>query len=245
MTLSKLQSFNSSLNSQKEKSYSMFNQLAENYDLINRVLSLGIDHGWRKKLISLLPKSSQLEGLDLATGTGDLVVQMLSLPQIQSLIGVDLSKEMLRKAYKKTWGKKHAHKASYLLADALSIPFAENSFNFVTMAFGLRNVTSIEECFKEIKRVLKPGGKALILEFSIPQNKLLQKFYLFYLKKFVPVVGGYLSSNQSAYQYLNDTILEFPSGQNLCDIMSAAGLGEVSCIPLSGGIASIYVGYKL
>jgi demethylmenaquinone methyltransferase/2-methoxy-6-polyprenyl-1,4-benzoquinol methylase len=188
-------------------------------------------------------KNQQL--LDLATGTGDVVFSLLKhCPQISRAYGSDMARKMLESAHKKARKKKQDKKTSFIISDAGNIPFKNNTFNVATIAFGIRNVSDPPRVLEEMKRVLKEGGKALILEFSLPASKIMRKLHLFYLRHIIPGVGAVISRDKDAYRYLNKTIETFPYGESFCKWMREAGFGDVSFTPLTFGVATLYQGEK-
>ena len=222
--------------------WKMFDRISPRYDLVNRVLSFGIDIYWRRQVAKYLPATPSIDLLDLATGTGD---QMLSLVnQIKSGLGIDMSEEMLKLGARKASKKGHADKLSFLRGDATAISLPEEAVDAVTMSFGIRNVTDVSLCMQEMHRVLRPSGRTLILEFSLPKNRLIRAAHLFYLRKVLPAVGGFISGNKEAYRYLNSTIETFPYGAEFCKLLEEAGFERARAIPLSFGIATLYVGEK-
>jgi demethylmenaquinone methyltransferase/2-methoxy-6-polyprenyl-1,4-benzoquinol methylase len=227
----------------REKIFQMFDSIAPTYDLVNRVMTFGLDQYWRKKLVRSLPKEGSLKVLDCATGTGDLVVAMMEgCPRITEMVGLDLAEEMVALAKKKVESKRFASKVAWQVGSALDLPFADNTFDVVTIAFGIRNVTDVSLALNEFRRVLKPGGRLLILEAALPQNNILRSLHLFYLRHILPRVGGWISGAKSAYRYLNETIETFPSGESFCHLMRGAGFKEVEVTGLTGGVVVVYSG---
>ena len=219
----------------------MFDLISPTYDRVNRILSLGMDQGWRKKLIHHLPRRPKLQILDLATGTGDQLIAFIkSGVPFQSAVGIDLATEMLQIAEKKIQKHPHVH---FLRADAENIPFPDEDFDAASFSFGIRNVTDPLRSLKEIHRILKHEGKCLILEFSLPPQPF-RFFYLFYLRKILPRIGGLLSRKPEAYRYLNETIETFPSGRAFCDLLEKAKFKNVQAYPMSFGAVTLYVGEK-
>jgi demethylmenaquinone methyltransferase/2-methoxy-6-polyprenyl-1,4-benzoquinol methylase len=223
--------------------FQIFDEIAPTYDRTNRILSGGIDLYWRRKMASLLPKTEKIKLLDLATGTGDQLLSLLKYsPRIHQAIGIDLSEEMLKIGRTKL--QSNAHRVTLKMASATAIPYLENTFDCATMSFGIRNVDNVPQCLREIHRVLRPSGRALILEFSLPTNKWVQKSYLLYLNKVLPHIGRLISAHQEAYTYLARTIQAFPQAQAFCKLMEEAGFHSVKAHPLTLGIATIYQGEK-
>ncbi len=225
--------------------WKMFDRIAPRYDILNRILSLGLDMSWRYKTGKYLNSNKGLKILDLATGTGEMLIAMLSSNQnISYAVGLDMSPKMLAIAEKKITGLNLAHRARLIQADVAKIPFAENSFDIVTTAFGIRNVPDVAAALAEMHRVLKPGGRAIILEFSLPENIVLRKLFLLYLRIFVPAVGAIISGDYWAYRYLNKSVETFLSREELCQIMRSAGFTNVNVAPMTFGVACIYYGDK-
>jgi demethylmenaquinone methyltransferase/2-methoxy-6-polyprenyl-1,4-benzoquinol methylase len=230
-------------NLSKENIYLIFNQIATTYDKINKVLSLGVDQLWRKALCRPIPRNVPLSILDLATGTGDQAFEILRKRPLVSITGVDKAKKMLDVASQKA-KRSAASNVHFVEADAADLPFKDSVFDYVTLSFGIRNFSSLEDSMKEILRVLKNQGSLLILEFGVPKNTLLRSCYFFYLRKILPKIGGFLSKHTQAYKYLNESIEEFPSGDSLCHLLQKNGFDEVKYTSLSFGIVNLYTGRK-
>ena len=217
----------------------MFNQISKSYDRINRILSLGRDTSWRKRVAREMPLKPHLEVLDLATGTGDQLIALFKAGlSIQRAVGIDLAEEMLKIGRKKVASNP---KISLILADAQKIPFPDQTFDATTFSFGIRNVQDPLQSLKEIHRVLKPHGRSLILEFSIP-SPWIRPFFFFYLRKILPRIGGLLSKNNGAYLYLNKTIESFPSGEAFLALMKEAGFSSLRKISMNFGGVTLYIG---
>jgi len=232
---------NQAVEPSRKEIWKMFDTISATYDKTNRFMTMGLDRGWRKKMASLLPKLPKIELLDCATGTADQIISLMKKSNsIEKAIGIDLAQEMVEIGRNKL--KKHPFndQVELQIASALEIPFEENRFDCVTMSFGIRNVSNVELCLKEILRVLKPGGRVLILETSLPKMRLIQFFHLLYLRKILPRIGGWISKQKTAYQYLNQTTETFPSGKVFCKLMEKAGFCTVICHPLTCGTVSIY-----
>lgn len=224
----------------KKNSWKMFNEIAPTYDRINRILSFGMDRGWRRQVAKHLPQQKNLALLDLATGTGDQLLAILeSGASIEKAIGIDLAKEMLTIAQNKL----KSEKVELLQADAQNLPFADNTFHAATFSFGIRNVPNPLQSLKEIYRTLKPQGKCLILEFSLPPQPI-RTFHLFYLRHILPRLGYFLSKQATAYTYLNQTIETFPSGNAFASLLKAAAFKKIELHPLFFGSVTLYVGTK-
>jgi demethylmenaquinone methyltransferase/2-methoxy-6-polyprenyl-1,4-benzoquinol methylase len=223
----------------------MFDRISPTYDLVNRVISLGIDQRWRKKATSLLPKDKPLRLLDLATGTGDqLIAALKSRSKIEEAIGLDLASEMLKIGEKRIAKMRFTQKCHLVVGSATAIPYPEDNFDAATISFGIRNVTDASLCLKEMHRVLKEEGKAIILEFSLPKNPFFLKLFLFYLRKVVPFLGGFLSKERTAYTYLNATVETFPHGDAFLMLMRQAGFKKAAAYPQTFGVVTLYVGEK-
>lgn len=227
----------------KEQVKTMFDSIALKYDLLNKILSAGIDKAWRKKLVKLLSKNNPQLILDVATGTADLAIAVSSLKP-QKITGIDISPKMLQIGEKKI-KKMHLEEMIDLkVGDAENLPFTENMFDAVCVAFGVRNYENLEVGLKEINRVLKPGGEVFILEFSRPQLFPVKQIYNFYSKRILPVIGKKISGDDSAYKYLPDSVNAFPYGNSFLNILSGCGFKQNKLKSLTFGIASIYTGKK-
>jgi demethylmenaquinone methyltransferase/2-methoxy-6-polyprenyl-1,4-benzoquinol methylase len=227
----------------KKQSFQIFNRIAKSYDSVNRILSFGLDIGWRKKVNSLLPTSKHVHLLDLATGTADQVIMLCDInPNIEKAMGMDLSEEMLEIG--KTKIQRFQGKIELQVGDAVNLPVEPSSYDAITMSFGIRNVPDVLQCMKEMHRVLRPTGKTLILEFSLPKNPIIRFGHLFYLRYILPLVGGLISGDYAAYKYLNTSIEAFPYGEEFCALLKQAGFKTVTAHPVTFGIATIYEAIK-
>ena len=229
-----------SLDKDAELISGMFDSIAGKYDRMNHLMSLGIDRLWRRRFVHTiadLPPGAQV--LDLACGTGDLT-KALVLKGF-AVTGLDISQEMMEVGKVKCAGLEP--QPEFMLGSAGSIPFADGRFDAVTIAFGLRNFDHREQCLKEIRRVLRPGGRLAVLEFAVPRNRLWRAVYLSYFKISMRVAGRIVGS-AGAYGYLVDSVMDFPRYEALCAEFSAAGFKHLGCTSLSGGIACIYQGDK-
>ncbi len=223
----------------------MFDRIAHRYDLLNRLLSFRRDVAWRKAMLRHLPAGEGLAVLDLATGTGDVLVALCGDgARVLRGVGLDPSAGMLRIAVEKCAARGLSGKLRFLLGDATCLGLRSERFDVVTIAFGIRNVPDVGLALREMLRVLKPGGRALVLEFSMPGNRLFRALYLLYFRHFLPRLGGMISGDRDAYAYLNRTVEAFPSGDAFCALMTEAGFGEVRAYPLTFGIATLYVGSR-
>ena len=221
----------------------MFNEIAPYYDFLNHLLSLGTDMFWRKKAIKLLKPYKPELILDIATGTGALAIEALSLNPKQ-ITGVDVSQKMINIAKKKIIRKKIENKILFKIAKAEELPFADGAFDIITVAFGVRNFYCLEKGLTEMCRVLKNGGVTAILEFSIPSIIILKHIYLFYFKNILPVIGKIISKNKVAYSYLPETVMNFPQGNEFADILKKTGFKNIRLKRLSLGICTIYLAEK-
>jgi demethylmenaquinone methyltransferase / 2-methoxy-6-polyprenyl-1,4-benzoquinol methylase len=224
---------------------SMFNAISPTYDFINRLLSFGQDIHWRKKMARHLPKKTHLFHLDLATGTGDQIISLWeSCDQMERSIGLDPAEKMLEIGREKIKEKAFAENISLVTGEAENIPYPGEHFDAVTISFGIRNTSDTLKSLKEMYRVLKPSGKCLILEFSLPENKLAKSLHLFYLRKMIPKIGGFFSKSPESYRYLNQTIETFPYGKAFLELLKKSGFEKVESHPLSFGAVTLYVGEK-
>jgi demethylmenaquinone methyltransferase/2-methoxy-6-polyprenyl-1,4-benzoquinol methylase len=229
--------------SKKEEVAEMFNNISKSYDFLNHFLSLGIDKIWRRKAVKQLIELNPERMLDIATGTGDFAVALLKLNP-KEVIGVDISSGMLEVGNNKMEKRGYDDKIKLILGDSESLQFDDSYFDGVTVAFGVRNFENLEKGLSEMLRVIKPGGKAVILEFSKPKKFPIKQLFGFYSKRLIPFIGKLVSKDKRAYEYLPESVEAFPEGQTFLDIMSSVGYKNVNGIPVSGGIATIYVGIK-
>lgn len=228
------------------QSREMFNRVAHRYDFLNRVLSCGIDIMWRRRLASFLSPREGQYVLDLATGTGDQVLGLFHAGSpVQSAVGMDVADKMLQTARRKILKAGLSQAISLVIGTATRIPSKDRVFDAVTISFGIRNVVDVSQSLKEAYRVLKPGGGVLVLEFSLPQNRMIGGIYLLYLRHVLPWVGALISGDGFAYRYLNETIETFPYGEAFCRLLRLAGFTHVFSRPLAFGIATVYHGRKV
>jgi len=228
----------------KQQVAGMFNAIAFRYDFLNRFLSAGIDIRWRKKAIKQLLKIQPKTILDVATGTADVAIMASGILNPDKITGIDISDGMLELGRKKIEKAGLKDKIELLNGDCETINFKNDSFEAVTVAFGVRNFENLEKGLSEILRVLKPGGKLVVLEFSKPRSAVVKGFYNFYMKIICPVAGKIFSKNRDAYQYLDESIQKFPEGKNFTNILDNLGYKNTYTKPLSLGICSIYCGEK-
>lgn len=221
----------------------MFDDIAPGYDFLNHFLSFTIDKFWRAKLIRLLQKENPAHILDVATGTADLALMTAKrLPQA-NITGIDIAEKMLEKGRKKVNKKNAANRIELCKANAENLPFADNAFDAVMVAFGIRNFQHLHTGLHEMLRVAKPGKKIFILEFSKPTG-VFKLIYNAYFRLYLPLAGRLISGNKKAYQYLHDSVIAFTEGDGFLDIMKQNGYCNTSLQRLSGGIATIYTGEK-
>jgi demethylmenaquinone methyltransferase/2-methoxy-6-polyprenyl-1,4-benzoquinol methylase len=223
----------------------MFDDIAPTYDLLNHLLSLARDCSWRRRAVGRLDAERSLKVVDLATGTGDLLIAMLrNRPNISEAVGLDLSPNMLEVCRQKLCQRGLTARTRLLCEDVSETSFPENTFDAATMAFGIRNTADVPRTLREMRRILRRGGTALVLEFSLPANPLVRQCYLAYLRVAVPLIGSLVSRNRTAYRYLNQSIEGFHAPQEFLALMREAGFSDVSATPLTLGVASIYSGVK-
>ena len=230
--------------SKKEQVANMFDNIAFRYDFLNRFLSAGIDIIWRKNAIKQLRDIDPKKILDVATGTADVAIMATGILHPDKIIGIDISDGMLDFGRKKIAKLGLGSTIELLNGDSETIKFDDNSFDAVTVAFGVRNFEHLEKGLSEIKRVLRPGGKLVVLEFSKPKAKVIKQVYNVYMKIVAPGMGRLFSKNRNAYKYLDESIKKFPEGKNFTQILDNLGYLNTYCKPQSLGICSIYCGTK-
>jgi len=228
----------------KEQVAEMFNDISGKYDFMNRFLSAGTDVGWRKKAIAELKSLNPKNLLDVATGTGDMAILTYSILQPSNITGIDISTGMLEVGRKKISEKGLGSHIELLTGDSETIIFGDNTFDAITVAFGVRNFQNLEKGLKEMLRVLKPGGKLVVLEFSRPKNFVFKGVYNLYMNFIAPSFGKMFAKNKKAYRYLNDSVQAFPERQQFTNILKSAGYRDTYYKTLSLGICSIYCGSK-
>ncbi len=229
--------------SKKEQIAAMFNSISGKYDFLNHFLSLGIDILWRKRAVRLLKKHQPKLILDIATGTGDFAIEALSLNP-EKIIGVDISEGMLSVGREKLIQRHVPDKIELISGDSEFLPFEDNFFDAVIVSFGVRNFENLEKGLSDMLRVLKPGGKVVILEFSKPKSFPFKQIYQFYFQWILPKIGKLISKNHAAYTYLPDSVEAFPDGDDFLNILNKIGFQKNQCTPLTLGISSIYSGSK-
>jgi demethylmenaquinone methyltransferase/2-methoxy-6-polyprenyl-1,4-benzoquinol methylase len=229
--------------SKKEQVTQMFDKISGDYDGLNRVISFGIDLKWRKKVVNIVKGSNPNTILDIATGTGDLIISLAD-SNAEKLTGLDISPGMLEIGREKIRQKKLSDKIEMLIGDSENLPFEDNSYDAITVAFGVRNFENLEKGLKEINRVLKPGGTFVVLETSVPTKTPFRQGYGLYTGKIMPTIGKLFSKDRSAYQYLSESAANFPYGEDFNNILRKTGFINVEDIPQTFGVATIYVASK-
>lgn len=227
----------------KEQVTQMFDTISKEYDGLNRVISFGIDIKWRKKVVAIVAKSQPNRILDIATGTGDLAIN-LAETKAEEIIGLDISDGMLEVGRKKIAEKNLGNKIKMILGDSENLPFEDNSFDAITVAFGVRNFENLEKGLSEILRVLKPNGTFVILETSVPTKTPFKQGYKFYSKYILPSIGKIFSKDRVAYTYLSESASVFPYGEALNNILRQIGFNNVTDLPQTLGAATIYKATK-
>ena len=222
----------------------MFDRISPKYDALNHMLSLNVDKVWRKKTAKAVAKHHPKTILDLATGTADLAISLAKYNPKAYIIGMDISEKMLEIGKEKVAQKGLADQIELRLGDAAALPFEDNTFNAVTVAFGVRNFEDLDKGLAEIFRVLKPGGQASILEFSMPEKFPIKQLYRLYFKRFLPLIGKIVSKDKSAYSYLPQSVEDFPKPLDFMQILTEKGLIQRSSKSLSFGIATLYTTFK-
>ena len=228
----------------KDQVADMFNNIAYRYDFLNRFLSVGIDVGWRKTAIKELRSIAPKKILDVATGTADVALLTEQLLKPNEIVGIDISDGMLGFGREKIKAKGLENTITLLNGDSENIRFNNDYFDAITVAFGVRNFQDLSKGLKEMHRVLKPGGKVVILEFSKPSSIGFKQLYQFYMNYITPSIGKLFSKNKDAYQYLNDSVQAFPEGAQFLNILNDAGFTQTFLKKLSFGICTIYCGSK-
>ncbi|MFT3933225.1 MAG: bifunctional demethylmenaquinone methyltransferase/2-methoxy-6-polyprenyl-1,4-benzoquinol methylase UbiE [Chitinophagaceae bacterium] len=236
--------FKDSEKSKKQQVAGMFDQIAFRYDFLNRFLSGGIDIYWRKRAIKELAALHPQKMLDVATGTADVAIMTYKFLKPQTIIGIDISEGMLQLGRKKVANLLLNNHIELQQGDSEAINFPDNTFDAITVAFGVRNFENLRKGLTEMKRVLKPGGKLVVLEFSRPKQGVVKAFYNLYMRIVTPGIGKLVSKNREAYQYLNDSVQKFPEGNDFITIMNDVGYTATYLKKLTGGICTIYCGSK-
>lgn len=226
--------------SKREQVEHMFDAISPKYDLLNRLFSLGIDQGWRRKVIRLVKQEPVDHLLDVATGTADLAILAGRRDAARRVTGVDISEGMLRQGREKLKAGSLEDRVALQRADSAALPFADASFDAITVAFGVRNFEDLERGLKEMLRVLKPGGRLFVLEFSKPSKAPMKQLFRFYFHRVMPFIGRVVSRDSAAYTYLPQSVDAFPEGDDFLRILARCGAREAKATPLTGGIATLY-----
>lgn len=229
--------------SKKQQVEQMFDTISGNYDSLNRMISLGTDQGWRRKVLKMVSDTNPESILDIATGTGDLAI-LLSKSNAKRIVGLDLSAGMLEVGKTKVKALGLQNKIEMIQGDSENLPFQDNTFDAITVAFGIRNFENLEKGLSEILRVLKPNGIFVILETSVPTKFPFKQGYNFYMKTFMPLMGKVFSKDQKAYEYLSESAKNFPYGEKLNAILQKVGFKNVKHNPQTMGVATIYSASK-
>ena len=241
--MSKITPYKNSDLGKKEQVTKMFDTISGEYDNLNRVISFGIDIKWRNKVVKIVEETTPENILDIATGTGDLAIS-LAKTSATKIVGLDLSPGMLDVGKVKVKAKKLDDKIEMVIGDSENLPFEDNSFDAITVAFGIRNFETLEKGLADILRVLKPGGIFVILETSVPTKFPFKQGYAFHSKVILPTVGKLFSKDKTAYTYLSDSANIFPYGEALNNILRQVGFTNVEDMPQTFGVATIYKASK-
>ncbi|WBX73377.1 bifunctional demethylmenaquinone methyltransferase/2-methoxy-6-polyprenyl-1,4-benzoquinol methylase UbiE [Tenacibaculum pacificus] len=227
----------------KEQVAKMFDNISEDYDGLNRVISLGIDVSWRKKVVKLVGENNPKQILDIATGTGDLALMMAGLNP-DKIVGLDISAGMLEVGKYKIAKANLTDKIEMIVGDSENMPFENNTFDAITVSFGVRNFENLDKGLTEIYRILKPGGKFVVLETSNPTKFPFKQGYKFHTNVLLPIIGKMFSKDKVAYSYLSESANSFPFGEAFNNILQKNGFKNVNNIPVTFGVASIYTAFK-
>ncbi|WP_165040802.1 bifunctional demethylmenaquinone methyltransferase/2-methoxy-6-polyprenyl-1,4-benzoquinol methylase UbiE [Dysgonomonas sp. ZJ709] len=222
----------------------MFDSIAENYDVLNHTMSMGIDRGWRNKGLSMLKKVNPQQILDIATGTGDLALQAYDILKPQSILGIDISEGMMEVGRKKVEKVGLSDKITFEKQDCMALDLADNSFDAAMVAFGVRNFEDLDKGLKEILRVLKPGGQLMILELSTPNHFPVKQGYWLYSRLFIPTIGRLISKDQVAYSYLPKSIEAFIQGKEMVNTLLKNGFAQAEYKTYTFGVCSMYLASK-
>jgi len=228
--------------SKREQVERMFDAISPKYDLLNRMFSLGIDQGWRRKVVRLLGAEPVQHLLDVATGTADLAI--MAAPKAERVTGIDISEGMLSHGRVKVTKRQLEKKVTLQQADSTALPFADGTFDAVTVAFGVRNFEDLQRGLVEMFRVLKPNGRLFVLEFSKPLHTPMRQLFRFYFHRIMPLIGRTVSKDSEAYTYLPKSVDAFPEGDAFVSMLKEAGAKEATAKPLTGGIATLYAARK-
>lgn len=227
-----------------EQVRAMFDNIAPAYDFMNRAMSFGIDKLWRKKAVSIIKRHGGKNMLDVATGTGDLAINMgKSMPDAR-ITGIDLSEKMIGCGLAKIRSAKLDDRIQLMQADCLDLPFDDDSFDVITVAYGVRNFEKLQQGYNEMARVMKPGGMLVVIELSTPTSRLVLPFYKLYTRHIIPMLGRIVSKDVRAYTYLPESIAAVPQGHAMLSLMEKAGFKQTRHLPLTFGTCTIYIGIK-
>ena len=240
----KITPYKDSTLNKKEQVEKMFDTISENYDGLNRVISFGTDIKWRKKVVASIKNHQADSILDIATGTGDLAIKYAEKTNASRIIGLDLSEGMLSVARKKVIGTELENKVEFIKGDSEALPFEDNSFDAITVSFGIRNFENLEKGLSEIYRILKTKGLFIILETSVPTKFPFKQGYQFHSKVLLPIIGKLFSKDKVAYSYLSESAAVFPYGEKLNNILRKIGFISVENKPQTFGVATIYTATK-
>lgn len=243
MSAEQVKPYGDASKSKKEEVAEMFNNISAKYDFLNHFLSLGIDKLWRKKAVKMLRSVHPKRILDIATGTGDFALESLVLKPTQ-IVGLDISSGMLEHGRVKMKKKGVDNIITMQLGDSESIPYEDNYFDGLTVGFGVRNFENLEKGLGEMLRVVRPGGKLIILEFSKPKKFPIKQLFAFYSNNIIPILGKTISKDSNAYTYLPESVAAFPEGKDFENILAKVGYKDITSTLVSGGIATIYAGTK-
>ena len=229
--------------SKKVQVKNMFDSISAEYDLLNRIMTFGNDIRWRKKIYKIAKSDNPKDILDIATGTADIALELSKINE-SSIIGLDISEQMLEVGRKKINNKKLSNKVVLISGDAENLDYEKESFDLVTIGFGVRNFENLEKGLKESHRVLRSRGKLIILETSVPENSIIKFFYFFFSRSFIPLIGSLFSKDKTAYQYLQKSAEKFPSGKNFILVLNKCGFSNVKVQTQMFGATSIYIAKK-
>ena len=243
MSAEKINPYKDSNLGKKEQVAQMFDNISENYDGLNRVISFGIDVKWRKKVVAIVGENNPKQILDIATGTGDLAIMMAALNP-DRVVGLDISAGMLEVGKQKIAKANLSDKIEMIVGDSENMPFDDNTFDAITVSFGVRNFANLNKGLTEIKRVLKPKGKLVILETSVPTKFPYKQGYRFHCSVILPIVGKLFSKDKVAYSYLSESANSFPFGEKFNNILLKNGFTTATDKPVTFGVASIYTATK-
>ena len=228
----------------KKQVEQMFDNISEHYDGLNRVITFGIDQKWRKKVVKIVREANSNSILDIATGTGDLAIMFAEHTSAKKIVGLDISEGMLNVGRKKVRQNNLDNRVDLVVGDSENLPFKDNSFDAITVSFGIRNFETLEKGLSEILRVLKPNGKFVILETSVPTKFPYKQGYKIHCNLILPLIGKLFSKDKNAYSYLSESAANFPFGEDLNNILRKTGFIDVKDYPQTFGVSTIYVSSK-